>query len=375
PVVIGRANGTEGWMLYIETDGRISLAGYNGALTNYSKVSSYQSLPLGKWVHVAAQLDMSAFTATSTTSYIMIDGVAVPAAVTRGGTNPTALVQAGNLEVGGFNGGTNPFDGKLAQVFYSSAKITQANIRTLISQGLTSALITTHSIVSAYSFDNSINDLNTTNANNLTAQNSAVATDTDSPFGNSGLSTTVEYAITTAISSDGLTETVQVPEGCALPTSGGITSMAYSPHKVPHGFPAERGKWSISRVLKADTNQSSPVQNTWYNLGYSMSIPVGAWGVFYEVSATAQNATNPSVVQVTLSTANNTESDKEATSHSQVNGATGIVLTQIRNVDITLSSATTYYLNLRTTTASGIGLGLNGSNAHPCVIKAECAYL
>ena len=75
---------------------------------------------------------MSAFTNTPTTGYIMIDGVDVPATYTRGGTNPTALVQAGNIEVGAYNGGTNPFPGKIAQAFVSSAKITQANVRTLI---------------------------------------------------------------------------------------------------------------------------------------------------------------------------------------------------------------------------------------------------
>jgi hypothetical protein len=39
----------------------------------------------------------------------MIDGVNVPASVTRGGTNPTSLIQAGNLEIGSINGGTATF--------------------------------------------------------------------------------------------------------------------------------------------------------------------------------------------------------------------------------------------------------------------------
>jgi hypothetical protein len=42
--------------------------GTNTAGGNYSNVKTYQSLPLNKWVHVAAQLDMSTFTATTTTS-------------------------------------------------------------------------------------------------------------------------------------------------------------------------------------------------------------------------------------------------------------------------------------------------------------------
>lgn len=165
-VVISRYNGTSGWDMRIEADGTIGMVGYNASSANFSKVASYQSIPLNKWVHVAAQLDMSAFTATTTTSYIMIDGVDVPATVSRAGTNPTALVQAGNLEVGGRNGGLLPFDGKLAQVWYSSAKITQANIKTFISQGMSGSET---SIVSHYTLSNSLNDSNA-NANNLTAQ-------------------------------------------------------------------------------------------------------------------------------------------------------------------------------------------------------------
>ena len=165
--VISRYNGTSGWYLEILSDGRFRLVGNNGGSGNYSFVQSYQSLPLNKWVHIAAQLDMSTFTATPTTSYTMIDGVDAPAQVIRAGTNPTALVQAGNLQVGASNS-TNFFDGKIAQAFVSSAKITQANVRTIISQGLTASLISTHSIASAYDFNNNSNDLNTTNANDLT---------------------------------------------------------------------------------------------------------------------------------------------------------------------------------------------------------------
>lgn len=235
--IISRYNGTSGWVLEILADGRVQLYGCNAGSSNVSLVQSYQSIPLNKWVHIAAQLDMSAYTATTTTSYVMIDGVDVPATVSRGGTNPTALVQEGDLQVGKDNT-TNYFDGKIAQAFVSSAKITQANVRTLISQGLTSALITTHSIASAYSFDNSANDLNTTNGNNLTAQGSAVATNIDSPFGNY-LGGTLEYGIVASkpTFSTNTTVVVQVPEGCAIPTSGGISAVSYSTNKQPYGFP------------------------------------------------------------------------------------------------------------------------------------------
>jgi uncharacterized alpha/beta hydrolase family protein len=43
----------------------------NGGAGNVSYLTSYQSIPLNKWVHIAAQLDMSAFTATTTTTSYM----------------------------------------------------------------------------------------------------------------------------------------------------------------------------------------------------------------------------------------------------------------------------------------------------------------
>lgn len=292
-VIISRNNGSSGWSLELQSTGVVLMIGYNAGASNARWVASYQAVPTNKWTHVAAQLDMSAHTATPTTSYVMFNGLDVPAAVVQNGTFPTALVQAGNLEVGSQNGGTTPFSGKLAQVFVSSAKITQANIRTLISQGLTSALITTHSIASAYSFDNSITDLNTTNANNLTAQGSAVATTVDSPFGNLGVSSSLEYGISTSISSDGLTETVQVPEGCALPTSGGVSLVSYSTQKTPYGFPSEKSKWRISSPWRTSSSTTSnATYGSWQSGGWALTVPTGDWDVgwqgdFYNNSTTS----------------------------------------------------------------------------------------
>lgn len=233
--IMSRYNGTSGWVLKMLSDGRLQLVGYNAGAANYSYVISYASLPLGKWVHVAAQLDMSTFTATTTTSYVMFDGVDVPATVVRAGTNPTALIQAGNLEVGATNGGTSPFDGKLAQVAVYSAKVTQATIKASMDRTLSGSET---SLVSAYSFDNSINDLNA-NANNLTAQGSAVATATDSPFANAVAAGTLEYAEVNSVAfSTNSTVNVRVPDTCQIPTTGGVSAVSYSTQSNPYGLPA-----------------------------------------------------------------------------------------------------------------------------------------
>lgn len=232
--IASRYNGTSGWSFEMGATGQVTLSGVNGGASNFSQVVSTQSLPLNRWVHIAAQLDMSTFTATPTTSYMMIDGVDVQATVARGGTNPTALIQAGNLEVGSRNGGTFFFPGKIAQLAIFNAKVTQATIRGYVSQTMTGAETST---ISVYSFNNTINDLNA-NANNLTAQGSALATNADSPY-SGAVATGIDFGAITAITfATNTTITASVPDGYAFPTTGGISALSYSTAANPFGFPA-----------------------------------------------------------------------------------------------------------------------------------------
>lgn len=378
--IISRYNGTSGWRFTITSAGQVLLVGYNAGAANYSQVYSYQSLPLGKWVHVAAQLDMSAFTATTTTSYVMFDGVDVPSTVGRGGTNPTALVQAGNLELGSTNGGTSPFDGKLAQVAVYSAKVTQATILASIDRTLSGSET---SLASAYSFNNSIADLNTTTPNDLTAQNSAVATNADSPFAG-GSGGTIEYGIITKVAfSTNTTLTVQVPEGYALPTSGSISAAAYSTQKEPYGFPAQNEKWAIlSLYFGSSHTQSSPVANTWYNPtpisgvsgGTYLTVPVGAWVIGYEAALNVARAAAGAVaIQATLSTGSSTESDYELGVFGYAENTTSLVVPAMRYKALSVSTQAPYYLNIRTIIASQTAITLNSTQAF--VIKSTLAYL
>jgi hypothetical protein len=159
--IITRWNGTNGFLFYINATGQVAVqSGTGGAAT------SYQSIPLNKWTHIAASY-------SSGTVLIYIDGVLVQST----GAPTATITQAGNLEIGSMNAASF-FPGKIAQAALFSAVINQATIQSYISQGLTG---TETSLISAYSFNNSVNDLNA-NANNLTANGSAVATNADSPF-------------------------------------------------------------------------------------------------------------------------------------------------------------------------------------------------
>lgn len=353
--VVSRYNGTSGWELRVDVNGRVHLLGFNGGSSNYSQVQSYASIPLNKWVHVAAQLDMSTYTATTTTSYVMIDGIDVPALVSRGGTNPTALIQAGNLEVGGRNGGLTPFDGKLAQVAIYSAKVTQATILASINRTL---LGSETSLVSAYSFNNTINDLSA-NANNLTANNSAVATNADSPFGNGGVSTTLEYAIVLGVSfSTNTTVTVQLPAGCQLPSTGGISTVLYSTHKTPFNWPIQTNRWTVSSLLVASLSQASPVSNTYYNIGGQITLPAGVWDLGYFAQVYIDlTGSGDRTVKTVLSTTNNGaigEFSQQAPSSRVANLNANIFISAPHKVNkiIELSTTTTFYLNVASISAN-----------------------
>lgn len=378
-VIASRYNGTNGWYFLINSTGCVQMDGFNGGGANYSHVTSQLSIPLGKWVHVAAQLDMSSFTATTTTSYTMIDGLDTPAVVARGGTNPTALVQAGNLEIGATNGGTQYlFDGKLAQVAIYSAKVAQATIRSSMSQGLTGSET---SLVSAYSFNNSITDLNTSNANNLTAQNSAAATATDSPFASrSNLATgitagTTEYAVVTSSSySTNTTITVQVPEGGAIPTSGGVGAVSYSYSKAPFGFISQRSKWLLFGICRQDATGAT--NSTWVNVGgLRLSLPTGEWLVSTKATIYLSVTTAGTQIRTTLSTGSTSETDIRFTTDSELGGNTTQANTYQNTcppIDVSTTAMTIHYLNSYATANATI---YNLGNRAATMIIADNAYI
>ncbi len=273
--IIARRNGdTEGWSLAINASGQILFEGLRIAANNVSAVS-YQSIPLNKWVHVAGSMDMS-----GTSTLLYIDGVLVPSATTVTGT-ATALVQGTTALVVGAekSAGTNPFDGKIAQAAVYSAVLSAATIRAAMNQTLTGSET---SLVSAYTFNNSINDLSA-NANNLTAQGSAVATNPDTPFtnpvtGTSVTAGTTNYGIIMAQTfSTNTTYTIQIPEGETLPTTGGIGTVSYSTQKTPYGFPGETGKWVVETVRLASETVSIGATNTWFGSNFKLNVPVGKW--------------------------------------------------------------------------------------------------
>lgn len=365
--LVSRYNGASGWTLDILSTGQVRLRGRNASSANFSDVLSYQSLPLNKWVHVAVQLDMSAFTATDTTSYIMIDGVNVPSAVSRSGTNPTALVQAGNLEIGASNGGTLPFDGKIAQVAIYSAKVTQANIRATIGQTLSGSET---SLIGAWTFNGNGNDSDS-NGNNLTAQGSATATNADSPFSLgadlvSGYTDgTTDFAIVTKTAfSTNTTLTVQVPEGCTIPTSGGVSAVAYSTQKSPYGFPQFTNVLAKSEI-RATTTATTIAQLNGYSITFSLGTAREV-RIVVEAPNVSVNGAASAFLEIWNGTVSSGTRLTQTRGYSAVSGAENNLS---HSVSLYLAAGT-YTINLGGGASSNT-LSVSAGSTNPCSIYAE----
>ena len=366
--IASRYNGTSGWQFYVGSDGRLTIRGYNAGAANTRYATSYQSVPLNRWVHVAAQLDMSTWTATTTTNYIMIDGLDVPVALTSGGTNPTALIQAGNFEVGSTNGGTQPFAGYIGDGGVYNAKVTQATILASINRPLTGSET---SLASAYS-NGSVNDLNTTTPNNLTATNGAT-TVANSPFGNRGVSTTLEYGIVMANTfSTNTTVTVQVPEGCQLPTTGGITSVDYSTQGIPYGFPRDKGRWEIGSYYLTTGGNVTNTSVAQYG-GRQFKVPLGSWKLKAKLTALVVGDSAGDSATFALSSSTSVIDDILMGVYATTPVVSQIAVnTSIVEKPITVLSATNYYVVNQGSAGTTMNMNeaVTGSK-----IYAENAYL
>ena len=374
--IVSVYNGTSGWALRMNASGQIQLIGYNAGAANFSQVLSYQSVGLNKETRITAQLDMSAFTATTTTSYVMFDGIDVPSIVSRGGTNPTALVQAGNLNVGAENGGTNPFQGNISQLAIFNAKVTQATVLTY--QHQTYAGNET-SLASGYSFNGVATDLNTTTPNDLTVQNSAGYA-TGGTFGNRGTSSNLDYAIITKTAfSTNTTLTVQVPEGCTIPTTGGVSAVSYSTQKVPYLFPVQRGKWILENIFKANETISIGGTNTWTVSHQTLTVPIGEWVLAYEgvyrFNSGSAGVRSGFITLDSTAPTNSVYSQYMTGRVANVASVTVAINSLSKSTPASLTAQTAYTMYGAIDSATGVETYLIDASEGASIVKVENAYL
>lgn len=188
--------------------------------------------------------------------------------------------------------------------------------------------------------------------------------------------TTVKYFIVVAVSSTTLT--VYGGSSYTL-ANAAISAISYSVQKVPFGFPANPDIWTQITTNSSDLTQASPTNGTWYNLGsFAIAVGIGSWEIKYSVIGDYQRSATPGEQYITLSTANNTESDSQMTTadHIGSGGASSLEHSWLAMASkhVLLASKTTYYLNSKSgDTVSGIFY--LGSTARPSILKAICTYL
>lgn len=164
--------------------------------------------------------------------------------------------------------------------------------------------------------------------------------------------------------------------------SAAITSPYYSTQKAPHGFPLNPEKWTVEASLTSDATQLEPTYATWYNLGaFSLSVPIGAWRIDYQVTTRIEKANSTSLfMKVSLSKENDTYDDAELTSMgytSVITYCTVLYSFLTRSKYITTTAKTPYYLMaLSGTTATVVSIMFRGGSTYgDATIRATCAYL
>lgn len=271
-IIAARADATpnNGLVLRMSNDGTVWVMVVNGGNTNYRILKTYQSLPLNKKTHVAASW-------ASGTVVIYFDGVAVPvSAAATGGTAPTTAGTGGDFSVGRYGAyASNYFAGYISNVAVFDAVLSAATIREHATRKL---LGNETNCIGAWSLDNTANDQNSA-GNNLTATG-GVGFSNVSPFGNNGKSSTLEYGLTMSVSADGLTEVVQVPEGCALGTA--ITSQDYSTQGNPFGWVSDKGRWGVTSLQKTIEQVNIGGLSTWWASNSKVTVPIGSWTIGYQ---------------------------------------------------------------------------------------------
>lgn len=352
-VIMGRADNTlaNGFILRIEADGRIAAVHFSGGIGNYKVCTSYQSLPLNKKSHVAATYDGAG-------SYLIyLDGVLIPSATVGVGTNPASAGTGGDFSIGrpgAYN--AQYWTGYISGCGVFNAVLSAATIRSYKNQVLSGSET---NCIGAWSLNNTGVNQQAAGTNDLTATNSVSYT-VRSPYatnanGNAGGS--LDYAIVTNVSTT--VATVQYPEGCAIPTSGGISAVDYSGVKAPFGMPMQRGRWQIITVFASSLLGAFGAINNWTSLtGYTgTSIPVGSWRLGYQFSAALTSTvagTRGGYVVLTTATPTNAFYGYDLATRIYSNASASTAIWPIyKDTYVELSSATTYIPYFSIDSASG----------------------
>lgn len=376
-MLMGRFDATlaNGFAIGKLSTGQIFAQVCNAGAGNFKQFATYQSLPLNKESFISVSW------ATGTVVFY-VDGIIWPSVLSgSGGTAPNTAGTGGDFSIGR----AGAYNGQYTTGYSSgggafNAVLTQATIKSHKGQALTGSET---NCIGAWSLNNTGVNQQAAGTNDLTATGGVGYTSGRSPYtmdANGVAAGTYDWAIVTKVVTT--VATVQYPEGCTIPTSGGISTVDYSGSNA-FGFPKEEDRWELLYINKSQASHTSPTSAVWYSLTAAtvqgsayLTVPVGKWVLGYD--GTFQlNATAGSLnIFATLSTANNSESDPMYTSYAE-NTSVAIIGSSFykrRALPSAITTATPYYLNTRITAGSTPSI-YNRGDIKPTIIFAIPAYL
>jgi hypothetical protein len=234
-------------------------------------------------------------------------------------------------------------------------------------------------LVGYWQLNGNFNDL-TTNANNLTATNGAIATQAFSGLDNAPFNA-VEYCIITTkpvYSGGNTTCKVITPSGTGIPNEV-LAASGYSGMEVPFGFTANKNRWYVLMIGRTQVSTSTGATNTYYNTGgYFLSVPSGDWKLSYSgrnLTTASVNVAFLSAVAALSLTAGGSPLDYQTISEgTSMNVAMAENDANIMIPECPFNTATQVpvYLNLSVPTGSTNFTYWKGTNT-PTIIKAQYA--
>ena len=161
-----------------------------------------------------------------------------------------------------------------------------------------------------------------------------------------------------------------------------VASIYFSTQKAPFDFPLSPVKWTVEILDNQNRVQANPVNGTWYN-ATSINVPIGLWDIQYLALGWGKTATSNNYphCKITLSTANNSQSDADFTTRVENNLTWTASITSIEAMVsafcrkiVALTTKATLYMNYGVETTNQTYAGIVGSN-QSTIIRAICAYL
>lgn len=156
-----------------------------------------------------------------------------------------------------------------------------------------------------------------------------------------------------------------------LLTNSAITENYFSPHKAPLGFPMSPAKWRVY-VNSGGTSQASPTTGTYYNIGSSISVPIGDWELIGKMPIYISRSVEALLgFKGGFGTTNNNVSLAESYVFEVVNSL-ALISFQTLEARVSITTKTTYYMNFATLYDGTLNIEKWGFQP---ILIAVCAYL